>query len=418
MNKALSFLNETLKDSPLLYWAVGKKEQDFQISNKLSQLLGLGDHPNLETFEQGLITKDYNFFQEIKNSKVISEVLNFTHKNEGKKIKIEYQFQKIGSFTIAWGTQLLDELSLEKELQEKSIQLYRNTKLLQALQDVQSKVWDGSDYHQAFSTLLSKLLDITGSEYGFIGEVLRKKDHTPYLKTHAINNIAWSKDTREFHQTHAPLGMDFHNLKTLFGRVMSHDEVVIANNPYQDKRRGGLPEGQPPLNAFLGIPVHYQNELVGMLGIANRDGGYNQDLVDFLQPFLVTYGTLIKNLNLRNKQSEQKEELILAQSRAEHTLAVQSRLVRNISHELRTPLSLILGPISALLQTAAEDYNLPDLKDKLHLAKKETEKLVKIVDSILDLSTQNLLKNIQEPTSLFLFMKGIFDKFIPKTEAG
>jgi PAS domain S-box-containing protein len=40
-----------------------------------------------------------------------------------------------------------------------------------------------------FEGLLPSLLDLTGSEFGFIGEVLHR-DGAPYLKTHAVSNIA------------------------------------------------------------------------------------------------------------------------------------------------------------------------------------------------------------------------------------
>ncbi len=62
----------------------------------------------------------------------------------------------------------------------------------------------------------------------------------PYLKTHAITNIAWNDETRKFYELNAPEGMEFHNLKTLFGAVMTTGRPVIANEPANDPRRAGL----------------------------------------------------------------------------------------------------------------------------------------------------------------------------------
>ncbi|HSN97286.1 MAG TPA: hypothetical protein VLS89_03275, partial [Candidatus Nanopelagicales bacterium] len=44
-----------------------------------------------------------------------------------------------------------------------------------------------------FEALLRGLLAATGSEYGFIGEVHRASEGQPFLKTHAITNIAWDE---------------------------------------------------------------------------------------------------------------------------------------------------------------------------------------------------------------------------------
>jgi PAS domain S-box-containing protein len=161
----------------------------------------------------------------------------------------------------------------------------------------------------AFDGLLTDILALTGSEYGFIAEVLRTPAGDPYLKSYAITNIAWNDATRAFYEAHAATGMEFFNLKTLFGAALTSGEPVIANDPYHDPRRGGLPEGHPPLNAFLGIPILHGGELAAMLGIANRPGGYAQDLVDFLQPLLVTTGQLVEAARIQKQHRESQVEL-------------------------------------------------------------------------------------------------------------
>ena len=165
--------------------------------------------------------------------------------------------------------------------------------MLAALSRAQAQFIHTGDPRVAFEDMLSTLLAIANSEYGFIGEVLRDQDGTPYLKTHAITNIAWNDETQEFYEREAPRGMEFRNLKTLFGKVMETGEPVIANDPFSDPRRGGLPEGHPALNAFLGLPFHHGEELVGMVGIANRPGGYDDEVVEYLEPFLSTCATVI-----------------------------------------------------------------------------------------------------------------------------
>lgn len=63
----------------------------------------------------------------------------------------------------------------------------------------------------------------------------------------------------------------------------------MANDP----RRGGVPHGHPTLNNFLGLPVVFNGELLAMVGLANRPGGYDLDLVSQLQPLLHTLGQLV-----------------------------------------------------------------------------------------------------------------------------
>lgn len=165
--------------------------------------------------------------------------------------------------------------------------------LLDAISRAQSRFIQNADFHETFDGVLGDLLRLTHSEYGFIGEVLQRADGAPYLKTYALTNIAWDDDTRAFYAENAPHGLEFSNLSTLFGWTLKTGEVVIANTPDQDPRRGGLPDGHPPLDAFLGLPLYKGDQLVGMAGLANRPGGYSPELVEYLAPLSRTLGTLI-----------------------------------------------------------------------------------------------------------------------------
>ncbi|MFT5434088.1 MAG: GAF domain-containing protein, partial [Myxococcota bacterium] len=155
----------------------------------------------------------------------------------------------------------------------------RERRLLDVLHRVQVDFLFDDDRQRAFTELLRHVLEMTGSEYGFIGEVLTTAEGKAYLKTHAITNIAWSPETRRFYDDNFATGLEFDGLKTIFGAVLTSRSVVIANDPVNDPRRGGPPPGHPPLDAFLGIPFHAGREMVGMVGVANRKGGYDETLV-------------------------------------------------------------------------------------------------------------------------------------------
>jgi PAS domain S-box-containing protein len=145
-----------------------------------------------------------------------------------------------------------------------------------------------------FDVMLSHLLKISHSEYGFIGEVLHSEQNgDPYLKTHAITNIAWDETTNKFFDDNVAAGLTFANLNTLFGHVMTTGQPVISNLPANDPRRGGLPAGHPALNAFMGLPIYSGVELIGMVGIANRPNGYDQSVAMNLELLLATCSNLI-----------------------------------------------------------------------------------------------------------------------------
>jgi DNA-binding CsgD family transcriptional regulator len=140
--------------------------------------------------------------------------------------------------------------------------------------------------------LLEEILSLTQSEYGFIGEVIYEGE-VPHLKTHALTNITWDLETEALYAIHQKNGLEFRNLQSLFGHVMTSGKTVISNSPQEDPRRGGLPTGHPEMLSFLGIPIYSGEEQVGMVGIANRPGGYDQELVEYLGPIIATCSNLI-----------------------------------------------------------------------------------------------------------------------------
>ncbi|MFN9957732.1 MAG: GAF domain-containing protein, partial [bacterium] len=112
----------------------------------------------------------------------------------------------------------------------------------------------------------------------------------PYLKTHALTNIAWNDETRALYESSRASGFTFRNLHTLFGAAMTSGEPVIANEPGTDPRRGGLPKGHPEMRCFVGIPLAYGSEMVGLLGLANRPDGYDPELINSMAPLTSSCG--------------------------------------------------------------------------------------------------------------------------------
>lgn len=262
--------------------------------------------------------------------------------------------------------------------------LHASNSLLQALTEAQLEFIRGSDAQHLFDKLLAVLLELTESEYGFIGEVFRDAQGAPYLRCHAITHLAWTDELRALYERSAAQGMEFRNLETLFGRVLTTGEPVVANEPGTDPHAGGLPPGHPPLNTFLGLPLKSGDELVGMVGIANRPGGYGPELVEFLQPFVATCCSIILGWRGRQQQRSteellrQREEELqrhrdhleeLVQNRTESllhtTVALEERqaqllhsermaslgqLVAGIAHEINNPLGYITSNLATLSQ--------------------------------------------------------------------
>ena len=214
-------------------------------------------------------------------------------------------------FLVLSGRQLHGEywraLRQSAEMEKLAESAERGRRLHAAVGSVLNRYVRDADRPDVFEDLLQYCIKLTGSEYGFISEVLRDQEGKPYLKSFALTNIAWNEEWRAAYAQFAEQGMEFHNLNTLFGAALVTGQPVISNDPSNDLRRGGLPPGHPALNAFLGMPLYLGEHMAGMIGLANRQGGYDQDLIDFMQPLFGTCAQIIEarhNQALRRQVSE------------------------------------------------------------------------------------------------------------------
>ena len=194
-------------------------------------------------------------------------------------------------------------------------------RMLSEVSAAQAAFIGGADARSLFGTLLAQLLSLSESAYGFVAEVLRDPTGAPYLKTHALTNIAWDDTTRALYAAHEANGLEFRNLKTLFGRALVTEKPVFANDVAHDPRAGGRPPGHPPLERFLGIPLLRRGELVGMVGLANRRGGYDESLLAYLQPILETCTSLVQGVRLDARRRAAEDELRAANARLSAILA-------------------------------------------------------------------------------------------------
>ncbi len=210
--------------------------------------------------------------------------------------------QKVALRTLSQA--IMSQLELRKSMQQlrkKEAEVEAQNQMLECISRVQSNYINSVAPTKLFSELLSSLLQLTESEYGFIGEVLYSQERKPYLKTRAITNIAWDQETTRFFAENAPSGLEFTNLHTLFGHVLVTHKPVISTDPSNDSRSGGLPNGHPELKQFLGIPLFSGDKFVGMVGVANGKETYSDGQVEYLKPFLKTCAQMISACQLKEK---------------------------------------------------------------------------------------------------------------------
>ena len=189
----------------------------------------------------------------------------------------------------------------ERKQAEKALQA--TTTLLDSIRVAQSLYIRQGETGPVCQALLATLVEMTDSEFGFLDEVRRDPDGSPYKVSLALSDIAWNEESAALYQQLLAKNLEFRNLHNLAGFSVLAGEAVIANDAPHDPRSGGLPSGHPPIRALMTLPIRSGGEIIGVLGVANRPGGYDQELARFLEPYCSACAGIIEGIRSRERES-------------------------------------------------------------------------------------------------------------------
>lgn len=189
------------------------------------------------------------------------------------------------------------------ERRQAELELRHGNRLLGGLSLVQSLLLQGLPIHSVFSEMLAVLLDVTQSEAGFLSEVIQKPGAGPCLRAWAISSKAWSSTEKRNASEMVANGMEFAELDSyLFGDVVKSGRPILLEHPGEDPKKAGFPYGHFELKSFMAIPIYFRDKLIGVAAVANRKGGYNEDMNGWLEPYLMGFAAALDAYYTRERQ--------------------------------------------------------------------------------------------------------------------
>ncbi len=206
--------------------------------------------------------------------------------------------------------------------------------LVQAISEAQLSFINSSDPKEALGIIMKRLIHLTQSEFGFIGEVQLDKNGVPSLLTHYLTDISWDENTRKLYQESHKNGIRFANLNSLFGYTIKTGELVLTDDPKNDPRAGGLPPGHPALKSYMGLPLWSGDKLIGMIGLGNRPGAYDLNLIEIFNPIWTVSAAIIQSYLDQKKLIDTKKELESSESQIKAILTSMEDLVFELDMDL------------------------------------------------------------------------------------
>jgi signal transduction histidine kinase len=244
---------------------------------------------------------------------------------------------------------------------------------LDALTDLVREVASQRNVGDVLDVALRQCLDLTASEFGFIGLVTPPVPAQPAgaLEIVAIHGF---HPAPSFYARHRVIPLR----PNLFGNAVLRNLPVRTRDATADPDRVGQPSGHPTVRTFLGVPLALDGTPIGMVGLANRETPYG----DEHERLATTYASLIAvlvqkaqlyeqlqrtNLSLERLVAERTQELALARdeladkaARLQQALAdtvdAAERERRRIAGDIHDGINQLL--IGAMLELTSGEHRL------------------------------------------------------------
>jgi signal transduction histidine kinase len=258
-----------------------------------------------------------------------------------------------------------------QELQSQSGALAKSVEELKALGKVSQSIGSTLDLQAVLSNVVLQAVSLSGADSGAICEF---NEHSHEFLLRATRGLS-DELVKAIEEVQIPLE------GTVLGRTVATGEPTEIADLLQAPDyplREVL--GRMGMRALLGVPLVRETQIIGALIVGRKSpGSFPRKTVDLLRTFASQSALAIHNARLFR-------ELEIVNDRLRELDKMKSQFVANVSHELRTPLSAIEGLADNMLHGITGELN-PKQVDYVTEVKASADRLARLIDDILDLST-------------------------------
>ncbi len=258
--------------------------------------------------------------------------------------------------------------------------LLGHNQTMETLFEIDRVVSQSLDLDQIFREALAKTVQVTSSDMGAI-YLLEDDGKKLKMKTSIGHSDDFVRRVSELMAGDGVAGRAVQNKKPIITDIDHYPSRDLL--PYLKK------EG---IAVLVGTPLMVKGKVVGAMNLANRKHRHftNED-IELLASIGSGIGVAVENARLYREARVSYEKLQKAYDDLQSLDRMKSEFLSNVSHELKTPLVSIRGYSELLYDEKLG--SLPDAHKKaLEAIIRNTERLTRLIDSLLFLSVQQMGK--------------------------
>jgi signal transduction histidine kinase len=252
-------------------------------------------------------------------------------------------------------------------------------KLMESILAIQRTYVKDNRFQSVSQEILQQYMVLTGGKISFLGKVLDPVSSE--LAYWSISDNVWDHSGPELKDKYQEKPIQFVHHDDLLSQVIQTHKSVIHNKLVINDK---LPSGHPVIECFMGIPLEYQDTVIGMIGIANSDTGFDKSDIRYLEPLTQMVSYIVAERYIKEAYNKQQEQLEIEKSIS----SFKEKFFTKMSHEIRTPLNGIIGMAQLIQDTPLND----EQREYLSVISQCSNYLLSIITDLLDYSKMNAEK--------------------------
>jgi signal transduction histidine kinase len=168
--------------------------------------------------------------------------------------------------------------------------------------------------------------------------------------------------------------------------ILERRAILLPEQAHQELKRIGLPLGDEPLSAWMGVPLQVADRVLGCLAVFSYSPytTFSGDDLAFLQTLAGQVAIAVQN-RLLSEQIQQSEQRIQKMVQQTHQ---RELLTETLVHDLRSPIGTVLSALEVIANGVEKEAvsSKDTLRRAVQIARQGADRLLKLTDRVLEIT--------------------------------